>query len=533
VTTELDGDVIIVGAGILGGLAAEQLARKGKSVLVLEAGPRVPRWKLLEAFRNTPDKNDMYAFYPELPWAPKGMGGKYSDEYIENVGPMAWKPGVLRLVGGTTWHWSGAFWRFVPNDFRLHSLYGKGRDWPLGYDDLERYYTLAEQATGCSGTDTDDQSSQGGKPFPPRSAPYPLPAEQWSTYTQAVAAKIATLGLHFIDEPHLRATQPYDGRPVCCGNNNCAPLCPIGAMYSGDMAVTKAEHAGANLLPDTVAYKLEKGTGGKIVAIHTKSPDGRNTRRAARYFILAAHAVETPKLMLMSDVGNSSDQVGRNLMGHNSLTWDALIKEPLWPGRGPVTQGAILDRRDGPHRARYGAIKYGSNQRVPNLALTDRLLKQGIMGRELDERIRHDAARFASITAAVEMLPEPTNRVSLSDRKDALGLPTPRVYYDLDDYMRQGAAVVHQDFERFDQAFETQTAVGDRNRLGNSSHIMGTTIMGKDPRISVVDSDCRSHDHANLFIASTAVFPSCAVVNPTLTAAALTLRLAELISREA
>ena len=531
-TTEPDADVIIVGAGILGGMAAEQLALKGKSVLMLEAGPRLARWKLLEYFRNAPDKSDFNAFYPELPWAPKSSGGKFSDEYIESVGPMVYKPGMLRLVGGTTWHWSSAFWRSVPNDFKLHTLYGQGRDWPIGYEDLERFYTLAEQATGCSGNDADDQSGQGGKPFPPRSAPYPLPREPWSTYTQTVAARMARIGFRFIDEPHLRATQPFQGRPTCCGNNNCAPLCPIGAMYSGDMAVTRAEQAGARLLPETVAYKLEKGSGGKIAAVHTKSPDGLSTRRTAHCFILAAHAVETPKLMLMSEVGNSSDQVGRNLMGHNALAWDVLVKEPVWPGRGPIQQGGVLDRRDGSHRARHAAIKYAGTQRVPNLAVTDRLLKQGIIGRELDERIRYDAARFVSIAAALEKLPMPANRVSLSDRKDALGLPTPRIYYDVDDYMRRGAVVVHRDFERFDQIFETQSALSDRNKWGQSSHIMGTTIMGGDPRTSVVDADCRSHDHANLFVASTSVFPSSGVVNPTLTGVALTLRLAELLGRE-
>ncbi len=529
--TQFDADVIIVGAGILGALAAEQLALKGKAVLMLEAGPRVSRWKLVEAFRNSPDHGST-SIYPDLAWAPKSSGGKYSDDYIESVGPMVFKPSFLKLVGGTTWHWSSAFWRYLPNDFKLQSLYGQGRDWPISYDDLEPWYTLAEQITGCSGSNTDDQSGQGGKPFPPRSAPYPLPTEKWSSYTQTVAAKINSLGFHFIDEPHLRATQPFGGRPTCCGNNNCSPLCPIGAMFTGDMAVARAEHAGAKVLPDTVAYKLEKGAGGKIVAVHTKSPDGRSSRRTARSFILAAHAVETPKLMLMSGVGNSSDQVGRNLMSHPSLSYQVLAKEPMWPGRGPVQQGSVSDRRDGPHRTRHAAFKYHSNNQVPNLAVTERLLKQGIIGRELDERIRHDASRFVSMIAGMEQLPMPANRVTLSDRRDALGLPTPRIHFDIDDYVRKAAPVALQDFERFDRAFEAQTFLGDRKVWRFAAHPTGTLIMGSDPRSAVVDGNCRSHDHANLFIASTGVFPSSSVVNPTLTGAALSLRMADLIGRE-
>ena len=531
-SSQMDADVVVVGAGILGGLAAERLAAKGRSVLILEAGPRVDRNSLLEKFRVEPNKNDQKAFYPEMAWAPKSSGGQYSDEYIENAGPMRWVPAYIKLVGGTTWHWSGAFWRLIPNDFKLKSLYGWGRDWPIQYEELEPWYTLAEQITGCSGSDTDDQSGQAGKPFPHRSAPYPLPQEKWSTYTNSVADRMKNIGFKFVDEPHLRATQVFDGRPPCFGNNNCSPLCPIGALYSGDRAITRAERAGAKVLPETVAYQLEKGPGGKLIAVHTKDPEGRTTRRTARYFILAAHAIETPKLMLMSEVGNSSDQVGRNLMSHPSLIWEGLAKDAFWPGRGPVQQGSVVGHRDGPHRAQHAALRHGSNQKGANLAMTERLLRQGIIGHELDERIRHDSARFLSLTTCVEMLPAPTNRVTLSTRKDGLGLPTPRISFDIDDYTRKAGAMAEEDFKQFDKAFEIQTPLGDRQRWALASHIMGSTIMGADPKTSVVDSDCRSHDHPNLFIASTGVFPSSSCVNPTLTGAALSLRLADVISRE-
>jgi choline dehydrogenase-like flavoprotein len=531
-SAEMDADIIVVGAGILGALAAERIAARGKSVLILEAGPRLPRWQLLESFRNGPNKGSADAFYPELPYAPKGGGGRYSDDYLDNVGPMVWKPSVLRLVGGTTWHWSSAFWRYVPNDFKLHSRYGVGRDWPIDYDQLEPWYTLAEQITGCSGSDTDDQGGGGGKPFPPRSAPYPLPPLARSSYIQAVAARMTALGFNFIEEPHLRASRPYGGRPTCSGNSNCTPLCPIGAMFTGDMAVALAERAGARVLPDTVAYRLEKGAGGKIAAVHTKAPDGRSTRRTARYFVLAAHALETPKLMLMSEVGNSSDQVGRNLMSHPSLIWEGLVKEALWPGRGPSQQGSVNERRDGPERAHSAAFKYIFNSNVPNLALTRRLLQQGIMGRELDERIRHDCARFVSIVAGMEQLPVAGNRVSLSDRRDALGLPTPRIYMDVDEYTRRAGAVAARDFARIGRAFELQQPLGDPKAWRLAAHIMGTTIMGSDPGTSVVNAECRAHDHDNLFVASTAVFASSSTVNPTLTGAALSLRLGAQIAAE-
>ncbi|MBC2665438.1 GMC family oxidoreductase [Novosphingobium flavum] len=529
---DYDADVIVIGGGIVGAFVAERIALRGKSVMILEAGPRTSRWKMLQAFRTGANKNDFNAFYPELPHAPKSSGGRYSDQYIENVGPMKWLPSYIRLVGGTTWHWSAAFWRMLPNDFRMKSVYGVGRDWPLGYDELEPWYTLAEQLTGCAGSDEDDQSGQGVGPFPPRSAPYPLPAEQWSDYTRAIAGAFSQIGFRFIDEPNLRATRPYDGRPACAGNNNCSPICPIGAMYSGDMAIDRAERAGVKVVPDTVVHRLEKGAGGRIEAVHSMAPDGTLGRRRARAVVLAAHTIETPKLLLMSEAANRSDQVGRNLMTHPSLAFEGLARDELWPGQGPVQQGTANELRDGAHRREHSAIRYFSNNRAPNAMVTRRLLQQGIIGRELDERIRHDSARYVNVLAGAENLPDPANRIDLGSRRDSLGLPTPRIHMDISDYTRRAGPRVAADFAALDRALAMQERFGDRTTFRLPAHPMGSTIMGDDPATSVVDRDCRSHDHANLFIAGASVFASASTVNPTLTAVALGLRLGEMLAGE-
>ncbi|WP_434126652.1 GMC family oxidoreductase N-terminal domain-containing protein [Klebsiella quasipneumoniae] len=99
-----------------------------------------------------------------------------------------------------------------------------------------------------------------------------------------------------------------------------------------------------------------KGGKGKIVALHYRKPDGSDTRLTAKIFIIAAHGLETPKLLLMSDVANSSDQVGRNLMDHTGLSLTFLADEPLWTGRGSVQHGSIVNRRDEPSRSKHSAI---------------------------------------------------------------------------------------------------------------------------------------------------------------------------------
>lgn len=530
-STTYDADVIVVGSGVLGSVAAHSLVTAGKSVIILEAGPRVPRWKIVENYRNRPDKLDYNAPYPDQPWAPKSSGGPYADDYLQNVGPFVLKPGMLRLVGGTTWHYAGAAWRYIPNDFKIKTLYGVGRDWPIDYDDLEPWYQLAEEAMGVSGSDTDDQSVQGGDAFPPRSKPYPMPMRPWTHYTKRLSETFTAAGHNFIDEPNSTNSQPYDGRPACSGNNNCMPICPIGALYSGEVHAYKAERAGAKLLENSVAWKLEKGAGGKIVAVHYKSPEGKSTRITAKYFIVAAHGIETPKLLLMSEVANSSDQVGRNLMDHTGIALNMLTKEALWPGQGPVQQGGIFDRRDGEHRRHYAAIKHSPRNGIANQLVTEPLLKEGLMGSELDRRIRHDAARFVEISTTFEILPLPQNRVTLSPKKDAIGLPKPQIHYELDDYFRTAVDVAKQDYKRFVNLFDAKL-LDDDSGPQNRDHLMGTVIMGSDPADSVVDGDCRTHDHPNLFLATTGVIPASGVINPTLTGAALALRAADIIRRE-
>lgn len=525
---QYDADVLVIGSGALGSNAATTLARMGKSVIILEAGVKIPRWKIVENFRNSPKKGNYNSPYPNEPWAHHS----YDEQYIENSGSFDFRPGMLKLVGGTTWHWASACWRYLPNDMKLKSLYGVGRDWPIEYSDLEPYYQKAEEALGVCGSDSDDQSGQGGSHFPPRSKPYPMEPEGETYLFQRLKRRLGPAGFHFIHEPNGRATRPYDGRPACSGNNNCMPVCPIGAMYSGDKHAQHAEDAGARLLTDATAWKLETGPHGKIVAVHVRSSKGIDTRLTAKYFIVAAHGLETPKLLLLSDVANSSDQVGRNLMDHTGMGLQFLADEPLWPGRGAVQQGGIFNYRDGEFRKDHAAIKHTTSNQVPNRAVTERLIAQGLTGKALDEQIRHQAARWVDISTVFEMLPHATNTVRPSaTRRDALGIPMLTVHYEVDDYVKAGKSVVEADYRRFVSLMGGEV-VNDNTGWQNRDHLMGTVIMGSNPRDSVVNHECRSWDHSNLFLATTGVIPASGVVNPTLTGVALSIRLAEIIARE-
>ncbi|MER5172423.1 GMC family oxidoreductase [Thioclava kandeliae] len=525
---EYDADVIVVGSGAVGSNVANELVDQGKSVIILEAGPSVPRWKILMNFRNSGRHYDHNDPYPNNPWAPTS----YQPGYLENSGSFNMMPGMLKLVGGTTWHWGGATWRYVPNDFKLNSLYGKGRDWPISYDDLEPYYTRAEYQLGIAGSDTEDQSgNHAGEAFPPRSKPYPIDNEKYSYNAQVLNDRLVEAGYKTCHEPTVRIHKPWDGRPACQGNNNCDQVCPIGTLYNGSIHADRATRKGAKLITEAVVHKIETGEGGKVTAVRYLTPEGEEHRLTAKAFVLAAHSFETAKLMMMNDIGNSSDMVGRNLMDHIGISMEFLAKDTMWSGRGPVQQATIMNWRDGDFRSEHSANKSALANGNPQIGLADAAIKAGLMGKELDERIMDQSSRYMYVYSFFEMLPDPANRIQPNPNwKDSIGLPGIKIHFDVDDYVKAGAVKAREMYHDINNKMGGE--ILRINGFENHDHLMGTMIMGDDAKNSVVNHEGRSHDHENLFIASVGIIPAAGVVNPTLTAVALGIRSADIIAKE-
>ena len=289
-----EADIIIVGSGVAGALVANELAAAGRDVLVLEAGPRLPRWQTVERFRNQADKSDFMAPYPAAPWAPHPQYGENRNDYLILRGSHRFESRYIRAVGGTTWHWAASCWRFLPSDFKLKSLYGVGRDWPLEYSDLEPWYQRAELALGVWGPADEDLGS-------PRDTPYPMAPLPLSYNESTVKRRMNSHNPDWkvVTEPVARNSRPYDGRPTCCGNNNCMPICPIGAMYNGIVHVEKAEANGAEVVDSAVVNRIIAG-GDRIQAVEYKDAAGESHRVRGNTFVLAANGIETPKLMLLS-----------------------------------------------------------------------------------------------------------------------------------------------------------------------------------------------------------------------------------------
>jgi len=531
---DASADIVIVGSGIVGALMANELVRQGYSVLILEAGLRLERAQVVENWRNMPFANragsDFQGLYPQSPYAPAPLYFP-PNNYVQVTGPNAagFQQGYLRAVGGTTWHWAASCWRHHPHDFTMQSRYGVGRDWPISYDELEPWYCRAENEIGVAGPNVAALQSPAE-----RSRPYPMDMVPFAHGDAYFARVVNPHGYRLVPIPQGRSTRPWQGRPTCCGNNNCQPICPIGAMYSGIHHIERAEHHGAAVLAEAVVYKMDTDGNNRVTAVHWKDSSGASHKAAAKAFALACNGIETPRLLLLAanggnpkGIANSSDMVGRNMMDHSGFHCTFLAEEPVWLGRGPAQSSCMVGYRDGAFRRDYSANKMILNNISRVTAATQQALQKGLVGRELAAEIRYRAVHGVDISISLEPLPNPENRLTLSKtRKDPHGLACPDIYYDVGAYVRKGAEAAHEQLRHIGALFNARE-FAISGSLNANNHIMGGVIMGKSGKDAVVDGNCRAFDHENLWLPGGGAIPSASVVNSTLTMAALALKAAQ------
>lgn len=531
---DISADILIIGSGIAGALAGAKLAQKGLKVAFLESGKRIDRGDALQAFWDAKIKVPESP-YPDDPFAPHPLSHKIGD-YYQQMGPEDFKSTYIKIVGGTTWHWLGTTLRNIPADFKLNSLYGHGVDWPFDYGTLEPFYLEAEREIGVSGDSSEDLGSL-------RSGDFPMPMIPMTYLDNQFAKALDGTRFQVRATPQGRNSVSDDKRPECCGNGSCIPICPIQAKYDATVHLDQAEAAGAVIYDQTSATRLNLGADGQIASVEFRRPDGSTGTASGKVVVIAAHAIETPRLLLNSaqegaanGVANSSDQVGRNLMDHPSkLSW-AETPEPVWPFRGPLSTSGIENLRDGEFRKQYAAFRIEIGNDGHNwptgapLSTAADLIKKGLRAEALDAAIKDSTSRQIRLTSLVEQMPEATNRVTLDpDKKDANGVPLPRIHYDVSDYTRAGldaAEAAHN---------EIFTALGAKNinhakDFKGAGHVIGTVRMGTDASNAVVDADLRSFNHRNLFLLGSGTFPTSATANPTLTIAALSLRAVKAIA---
>lgn len=518
-------DVCIVGAGVAGAMVAYKLGQAGVRVLVLEAGPRHDPDGAMERMQRFIAGDD--------PWRTQSAA---RDVFV-TAGAMDYDLNRTRVkaVGGTTMHWAGYAPRFLENDFRMYSAYGVASDWPISYQDLEPYYGEAEAELGVSGGDDNPFAS-------PRSRGYPMRAFPFGYEDRMVADAAGALGIRFHSMPQARNSAPYRGRNQCVTFSACR-ACPIRARYSGDIHVELAEATGnVRVVPDATVLRLETGRDGQSVrrAVFATDPTDPSEREEVRasVFVVAAHAVESARLLLLSEssahpdgLGNANGLVGRYFMEHRSQHRHVHLNEPVYPGRKgfqTVLCQQFYDHEQRGERSGF-TISCDTSQSRYRRIVTRLARESGNWGEAFGEEVETQMAEYMNmilLRTHPEPMPSLDNRVELdSEVKDVFGNPAPRLSYAISDYERTAYGPGREAIV----ALADQLGAVSRDEVSYhfGSHHSGTCRMGNDPQYSVVDADLKVHGLDNLYVVGSSNFVTLSLVNPTLTLTALALRLGD------
>lgn len=542
-------DAVIVGSGPGGATAADVLTAAGWNVVIVEKGrnhlldPDDPTRLAFDYSNDEIKFLNRHFLGPDPLVEPRTFRTGESEGDHTHVGEVN---SVPTTVGGGGTHADGKVPRFRPDDFRLLSVLGPQpdadvADWPVGYEELEPYYAETERAIGVAGT-------AGANPFAgPRSGPYPMPSGA-PMFGATLSSEAATrLGYHPYPAPTAANSVPYDGRPACNNCGFCAYFgCPIHAKGDPVAMLVRAMGTGrAELLAETFVSRV-RIEGRRATGVDLIGPTGEKRFLAADRVIVAAGAIETPRLLLLS--GLDHPLLGRYLMTHFQTIAAGTMPFTTHAERGRAVTHVHDDMIVGDGASAKAASEAG----LP--WLRGGMVEHSGSGLPIMEAKhvpwgeRHPVmmvrspirAHLWAFVMQGEDLPYPTNRVDLDPTvRDARGFPVARITYRpgrhewaaSEHYGPRLAAILS---EMGAEWTSVSTSPGRGNAasptdIPESRHNMGTVRMGTDPATSVTDPAGRIHGLDNVIVADSSVFVTSTGYGPTLTLAALAARAARLL----
>lgn len=539
----LDGryDVVVVGAGAGGGVAARVLTEAGARVLLLDRG----RFLSTDELGHDHLANHRFSAYghntgPEALGNPRVVVDATGERRIDAPHDMSWHNNAM-TVGGGTRVYQGMAWRFQPDDFRMASRYGVPdgsslADWPLTYDELEPFYSRVEQEFGVCG-DGSAHRCQG-----PRSGPYPMPPQPQNLEAGVLRKGAEALGLSTGPVPLLINTEERHGRAACVRCGQCISFgCPVDARAgSHNTVIPLALSTGlCRLVPrQFVERVLVDGSGRAqgVVVQDLRSGQRREIRTGA--VVLAAGAIETARLLLASattefpnGLGNSAGHVGRHLQGHNYVGVFGRFNNPVQDVQGPGVSIATADyTHDLGGEAIGGGVLANEVVKMPALfRVWASPPNAPRWGQEAKRWMREAYLRTAHIHGPIQEIPNPEARVTLArDVRDASGSLVARLSGAQHPESVRAAYALRSRAERWMHASGAQQVWSGPVSEGLSAgqHQAGTARMGTDPATSVTNPFGQVHEHAGLWITDASLHVTNGGVNPVLTVLALAYRCA-------
>lgn len=486
-------DIVIIGSGMGGATLAAGLAPGGARIVILERGVHIPDDAPARdpnrIFRNS-------AFLSDETWLDE-KGNRFA-------------PGNYYQVGGNTKLYGAVLIRYRAEDFaEMVHAEGVSPAWPFPYDELAPWYDAAEALYQVRGDVASDPTE------PTHAGPYPFAPVPDEPAIAKVRSRLKKAGAHPFSLPlgvdidrWLKAGNTgWDGYPnMACGKMDAEDCGLAEALTYNNVELVTAARVTA----------LKTGPDGRRINEVVYEKDGETITLTPKVVALCAGAVQSAALLLRSGLANSSDQVGRCFMNHNAtalIAFDPRFRnDSVYQKTFGLNDWYLSDEEGGPP--------------LGNIQLLGRVVPD-ILKAQVPAMPR-PVARYVSnhsvdLYAISEDLPDPESRILLNGS-------------DIQLIWRRSNMVAHNRLvATIKQTMKKAGFPVVLSRLFDGrvpSHQCGTVRIGDDPVNSVLDPECRSWDHPNLFVTDAGALPTSAAVNPALTVAALSLRAAETIGRE-
>jgi choline dehydrogenase-like flavoprotein len=501
-------DIIIIGSGAGGGTMARALAASGARILIVERGEAVPQ--------------EQENWSPEAVW--KHLRYRAKETWVDANG-SEFQPYTHYGVGGNTKFWGSVLYRLRREDFQaVEHADGVSPAWPITYETLAPYYDRAEQMFHVHGAVGDD-------PTEPARGPYPHAPIPHSPGMQEIISRLRRMGLHPSPLPLGLINPGQDGGCQLCNTCNSFP-CRIHAKSDAEVCgVTPAlAYPNVQMWTNTTALRLiADGPGARVVAVEVER-DGTRLTLTAGLFVVACGAVNSAALLLRSGNGhglaNSSGLVGKRYMAHLATMMQGF--NPLRKNETVFQKTVAIN--DFYLHGRHGTYPLGQIQSQGRT--------HGIMAKVVGDTMQFFGMRLESIPlqaydywvsrgvdwlAMSEDLPREENRVTVDSQGRVRVHYCPNNLRAHDELVRRTTRMLHR--------LGFLKVMRYSHKTQNTTHQCGTLVFGDDPKTSVLDPYCRTHDIKNLFVVDASFFPSSAAVNPGLTIVAQALRVADFIQR--